>query len=230
MPFDPLFFERVPLILAVQIALANFRANRRRNAGTDERAGLIRDRSTNNQFWAVECGVFAGSALVTTGELLRDFDADFMLIGLDTFAGLPPLAGRDLELAPEGAPYRTKTLFTETSLEAVGDRLRAAGLEESAWLVEGLFAKTLPTLPAGQTYHFVNVDCDLYEPHIECLEYFYPRMEPGGIVFFDDYESVSYPMVRRAVDDFMAGKPEKLAFLRYGPDEPNHTKAFIVKD
>jgi O-methyltransferase len=229
-PFDELFFERVPLIMAVQIALANYRANRRRDTTDDQRASAIRDQSSNNRFWVAECGVFAGSALVTTGQLMRDFGIEFMLVGLDTFTGLPPLAGKDLELAPPDAPYRTKTLFTETSVAAVTERLQAVGLEKNAWLIEGLFKDTLPQLPDGQTYHFVNVDCDLYEPHIECLEYFYPRMEPGGVIFLDDYESVSYPMVRRAVDDFMTGKPEQLGFLRYGPDKPNHTKAFIIKE
>lgn len=229
-PFDPLFFERVPLILAVQIALANFQANRLRSASGEAGAEAIRNRSINNRFWAAECGIYTGSALVTTGQLLRDFGVDFMLVGLDTFAGLPPLAGVDLALAPDDAPYRSKTLFADTSVEKVIERLRAHALESNSWLIAGIFANTLPLLPPAHTYHFVNVDCDLYEPHIECLEYFYPRMEPGGVVFFDDYESVAYPMARRAIDEFMEDKPEQLGFLRYGPDKSNHTKAFIVKE
>ena len=230
-PFDTLFFERVPLIFACQIALANFRANRLRDATErGSRAAELRDASRNNRFWAAECGVFSGSALLATGQIIRDFGVEFMLVGLDTFAGLPPLAGKDLELAPADAPYRNKTLFTETSIEAVGEKLRAAGFGNSMWLIEGLFKDTLPLLPAGHTYHFVNIDCDLYEPHLECLEYFYPRLEPGGVIFFDDYESVAFPMARRAIDDFMEHKPESLGFLRYGPDLPNHRKAFLIKN
>jgi hypothetical protein len=230
LPFEPLFFERVPLILACQLALANFRANRKRDAvDPDSQAARLRQSSRNNMFWSVECGVFSGSALLATARTIQDFGIDFMLVGLDTFAGLPALAGRDLELAPEDAPYRSKVLFTETSIGAVQAKVNDAGLRDSVWLLEGLFSATLPLLPADHTYHFVNIDCDLYEPHIECLEYFYPRMEPGGVIFFDDYDSVAFPMARRAIDDFMQGKKETLAFLQYGPEHTNHRKAFLVK-
>jgi len=87
---------------------------------------------------------------------------------------------------------------------------------------------TLPALPE-QRYHFVNIDCDLYEPHIECLEYFYPRMASGSIVFFDDYHSVEFPMAGQAIDDYMRDKPEQLLHLRFGEEGPNRTKCFFVK-
>jgi predicted O-methyltransferase YrrM len=119
-------------------------------------------------------------------------------------------------------------MFTETSVEQVQARIDEAGFHGELELRAGLFSETLPTLPE-QRYHFVNVDCDLYEPHVECLRYFYPRMVPGGIVFFDDYHSVDYPMAGRAIDAFMRGQPEKLLHLRYGDDGPNRTKAFFIK-
>lgn len=228
-PFDPLFFERVPLLLACQIAVANFIANRKRDRHDSSRATELAERSVNNRFWAAECGVFTGNAMIATAKLMRDANVDFMLLGLDTFTGLPELTGKDLDLAPENAIYRTRKLFTETSIEAVSEIAVSEGLAESIWLVKGEFKDTLPTLPDGARYNFVNIDCDLYEPHLQCLEYFYPRVEPGGVIFFDDYESVNFPMVRRAVDDFMCDKPESLAFLRFGADCPNHCKAFLVK-
>ena len=54
-------------------------------------------------------------------------------------------------------------------------------------------------------------------------------MVRGGIVFFDDYHSVNYPMAGKAIDKFMANKPERLQHLRFGEDGPNRTKAFFVK-
>jgi O-methyltransferase len=64
---------------------------------------------------------------------------------------------------------------------------------------------------ADAQFCFVNVDVDLYEPTRESLEFFYPRMVPGGVLVLDDYGSaLQSPGVARAVDEFLAGRPETL--------------------
>lgn len=55
---------------------------------------------------------------------------------------------------------------------------------------------------------FVHIDVDLYEPTRDSLEFFYPRVTPGGIIVCDDYGFVSCPGATQAVDEFMAGRPE----------------------
>ncbi|MGH8618734.1 MAG: TylF/MycF/NovP-related O-methyltransferase [Burkholderiales bacterium] len=50
-------------------------------------------------------------------------------------------------------------------------------------------------------YRFVNLDVDLFEPTHESLEYFYPRLAPGGLIVSDDY---SWPGARRAREDYAA--------------------------
>ncbi len=230
-PYEDLFRERVPMIITCQLALAHFRANWVTVGGAQPGArgeASVKKRMTNNMFWATECGVYAGNSLIATARLLQDFGLEYQLIGLDTFEGLPAISERDNQFAPEKAVYRTKTLFADSSISDVEEKLSSEGFRSSVWLVKGLFADTLPKLPE-RTYHFVNIDCDLYDPHIECLEYFYPRMEPGGVIYFDDYHSVDFPMARHAIDAFLQGKPERLIHMRYGEDGPNHTKTFIVK-
>ncbi|PTT90929.1 hypothetical protein DBR45_55715 [Pseudomonas sp. HMWF031] len=150
------------------------------------------------------------------------------MLGLDTFSGLPPLSEQDKLFAPADATYLNQTLFTETSLAGVQALIDRAELGAHVELREGLFSQSLPLLEE-QKYHYVNIDCDLFEPHIECLEYFYPRMVKGGVIFFDDYNSVNYPMAGKAIDQFFETKPEALAQIRYGDDAPNRTKAYVVK-
>jgi O-methyltransferase len=225
-PYDPLFAERIPVLQAFQIALANYLSARKQPKGWRRLASFL-DRQ-DSRFQAVECGVYTGSSLLACAELARASGLDFRMIGLDTFTGLPPLSKTDREFAPQGAKYLEETFFTDTSIEAVQEKVRSAGLEKRIELKKGLFSDTLPLL-GEQRYHFVNVDCDLYEPHLECLEYFYPRMVCGGVLFFDDYHSVNYPMARKAIDRFMKGKPEVLSHLRFGPDAANRTKAFLIK-
>jgi hypothetical protein len=229
-PFPEIFFERIPVLHSFQLAIANFlrseKQKKKKNLWDDFlwKIGIRR----LQRFNALECGVFKGSSLVACAKYAQETGIPFKMIGLDTFNGLPPLSEQDKFLAPADATYRNKTLFTETSLASVQELVDRAQLTEFIDLREGLFGQSLPLLEE-QKYHFVNIDCDLFEPHIECLEYFYPRMVPGGVIFFDDYNSISYPMAGKAIDQFFADKPEKLAQMRYGNDAPNRTKAYIVK-
>lgn len=225
-PYDPVFSERVPLLQAFSLALGNYRTGSGCRPG---RIGALRTLlRPPAPFRAVECGVFSGNSLCACASIARDQGVDFQFWGLDTFEGLPKLSDIDKQFAPPKASYRTRRLFTDTSVDTVRQLLDEAGFGEEIHLVPGLFAKTLPRL-AEATYHFVNIDCDLYEPHLECLDYFYPRMVPGGIVFFDDYYSIDYPMARQAIDKFMTDKPERLQHLRFDGDGPNITKSFFVK-
>lgn len=218
-PYAPELAERVPVLQAFSLAIANYvRLQAAAASAGQERV----------PFLGAECGVFSGNSLMACAGLARDSGIDFRLLGFDTFTGLPELSATDRQLAPSSAPYLRKTMFTETSYEGVAARVAEAGLQREISLHQGLFAQTLPKL-AEAKYHFVNIDCDLYEPHLECLEYFYPRMVPGAVVFFDDYHSKDYPMAGKAVDHFMAGVPEQLMHLRFGPDAANRTKSFFIK-
>lgn len=177
---------------------------------------------------AAECGVYRGHSLVACLRIARDLRVPVKFTGLDSFTGLPELDKEDLELAPEKALYREKVLFDDTSFDAVSNLLKLAGFSDTAQLVGGFFIDTLPTLNEAR-YDFVNIDCDLYAPHIECLEYFYPRMNNGGIIFFDDYHSHDFPMAKHAIDKFLEDKPETLFHLRFGIDGVNHMKCYIEK-
>jgi hypothetical protein len=212
--------ERAPLVHAFERAVMEEKLRRVAAKGRGEEEG---------RSFAAECGVYQGFSLAACLEIANRQDLPLTIIGLDTFTGLPPLSATDEALAPPAAIYRTRTIFDKTSLASVTDRLAAVGGASRFELVQGLFAETLPKLPE-RSYFFVNIDCDLYEPHMECLAYFYPRLRPGGILFFDDYDSVDYPMGQHAVDAFLADKPEMLWHVRLGQAGTNLTKSFIVKE
>ena len=59
-------------------------------------------------------------------------------------------------------------------------------------------------------FAFVHIDVDLHDPTRDCMEFFYSRMDPGGIILCDDYGSGYCPGATKAVDDFLADKPEKM--------------------
>ena len=51
-----------------------------------------------------------------------------------------------------------------------------------------------------------HIDADFYESVRYSLEYWWPRISPGGYVKFDDYGA--FIGCNRAVDEFLATRPE----------------------
>ena len=54
----------------------------------------------------------------------------------------------------------------------------------------------------GRTFAFVRIDADLYQPTLDSMAFFYPRMSAGGIVLCDDYGCSSRPGAAQAIDQF----------------------------
>ena len=66
-------------------------------------------------------------------------------------------------------------------------------------IVRGWFEDTIPSAEVGPIA-FLHIDADWYDSTRIPLETFYERMQPGGIVLIDDYES--WAGCKRAVNEF----------------------------
>ena len=150
-----------------------------------------------------EIGVFEGAS----ARLLAGVKGANTLHLFDTFAGLPQPGGR------EG---RFKEGMFEAGLDVV--RRRLAGYEGVAFH-QGMFPDTARPV-AGRRFAFVHVDVDLESSTLAALDFFYPRMLPGGIIVTHDFSTI--PGVARAFERFLADKPEKLIEL------PT-SQAFLIK-
>ncbi len=119
----------------------------------------------------------------------------------DTFAGFKQ---EDAERDPA---RDSATHFRDTTLETV-----KAFLDDSQNLTfcPGWFPETAAAVPQQEVFAFVHLDCDLYRPMKSALEFFYPRMSPGGMIAIHDYGSGRWPGVAQAVDEFLSDKPEGL--------------------
>ena len=71
---------------------------------------------------------------------------------------------------------------------------------EKCVLRKGYFPDTAVGL--NDTFCFVNLDMDLYQPMLEGIRFFWENMCPGGIILLHDYFEPQLPGVRRAVADF----------------------------
>ena len=151
----------------------------------------------------LELGTYKGGTATVLATMARKLGRTLYV--LDTFEGFAAadLAGIDADKQME---------FADTSLESV--RSLVGG--ESVVFVKGYFPATAANLPPGARYALVHIDCDLYAPIKAALDYFYPRMSPGGFIIVHDYSSLHWDGAERAVDEFFADKPESLIPLTDG--------------
>ena len=138
-----------------------------------------------------EVGVYQGCSarmisLASNGAPLHLFD---------TFSGLP---------APDAHEHgRMRQGHYAASLEGVQAYLAD---RPDVRFYQGMFPQTA-TPVADTKFSFVHLDVDLKSSTRGCLEFFYPRMLPGGIILTHDYSYLDG--VREAFDEFLAGRPER---------------------
>jgi len=140
----------------------------------------------------VELGVYRGHTLAPLAFLAKRHSRD--IFAIDTFGGFSQdqLVGIDSQLGVE---------FDDTSLQNV-QRL-VSPVNNQVRYLKGVFPNSaiLETLNP-HAFCFVHLDCDLYEPSLKALEYFWPRITSGGLIFLHDYHSRSFKGIKQAVLQF----------------------------
>jgi O-methyltransferase len=156
---------------------------------------LERLRSEKISGHLAEVGVYRGEL----SRFIHRVDPDRRLYLFDTFEGFP---SQDLE--DQG---RIDTRFQDTSVDQV---LRTIGDSTNVVIKKGRVPETLADLGAEQ-FAFLLLDLDLYNPTLSSLQFFYPRLTSGAYVLVHDYNSPeSHGACKRALDEFIVGKPEKV--------------------
>lgn len=146
-----------------------------------------------------ELGVYRGA----TAAFLHTLAPSRTLYLLDTFGGLPE---NDLAADPSGESGKT---CANTSIELVKERVG----EENVVYCPGYFPDTASAIPDRERFALVHLDCDLLVPTRAGLEFFYPRMNAGGLIIVHDYCGTRWPGVAEAVDAFLADKLESPVLL-----------------
>jgi hypothetical protein len=144
-----------------------------------------------------ELGVYKGHTASLLAIMARRLGRTAYL--LDTFTGFD-------EADLKGMDAGISMSFADTSIEAV----RQLVGEQNVTFVPGYFPATTAQLPPYATYCLVHIDCDLYAPMRSALEYFYPRLVPGGFLILHDYSSLSWSGAERAIDEFFSGRTESV--------------------
>lgn len=134
---------------------------------------------------------------VYQGDFAQDINAVFpdkSFYLFDTFTGFDR---RDVAPEVNRRFSRANQDFSNTSVAAV---LAKMPYPAQCIVKQGFFPETAADIQ--EKFCFVSIDTDLYEPIFAGLNYFYPRLCPGGYIFVHDFNNQEYPGAAEAVRAF----------------------------
>ncbi len=145
---------------------------------------------------AVEVGSFkGGSAYFLATAFLAAVGKELPVHVVDTFEGHPASKiGKD-------EPKQVVGQFSRTSYDDVREYLSHFAKIK---VHKGEFTTVVSKLK-DERYGLAHIDVDLRESTLDCLEFFGPRMERGGVIVLDDFQAAKCPGVEAAAEDYLAG-------------------------
>lgn len=155
----------------------------------------------------VECGVGSGNSLGTLAMMLHRMGSERRIHAFDSYRGFPEGTKEDAA----GFSPRKKRVYEQFTVEFVkanvalraGDRAVAERID----YVEGFFPESFARY-RGDRVALLHVDVDLYQGYVDALDFFVPKMNPGGMILFDEYDkgndATKWPGAKKAVDEFIA--------------------------
>lgn len=173
-----------------------------------------------------ECGVYRGATALLLCHALRSRHAAYYGEGMhliDSFSGTSASVDQDLiPVRDASGNVQMQPFFpqgkTDTSAEIV------KGFFAPEFPGVGIHAGWIPAVFASlpeAAWAYVHLDVTLFEPTMAALEYFYPRLSPGGVIICDG--SIFCPGAESAVRQYC--EREALAFVVLG-----HREYVLSKD
>ena len=148
-----------------------------------------------------ECGCFRGHSSYVIASLLKQQEFRHTYWIFDSFEGISEKSAIDNEGEGAGIPQE----FLKATMENLQKVLQPFAFVS---IHKGWIPEVFDTAPvASEKFAFLHIDVDLYEPTRACLEFFYPRLSPGGVVFVSNYGVSHWPGSIQAVDEFVAQNP-----------------------
>jgi tetratricopeptide (TPR) repeat protein len=172
---------------------------------------LAEIRDKNIQGDIAEFGIFEGWWINFLYRTTEDLGLRRRIYGFDSFEGLS-------DPHPEHDQAFWKKGQYACGLEQVSRNVKLAKRPRLK-LVKGFFEKSLRTAEAllAEQFCYARIDCDIYRPALECLQYLGPRLADGAIVVFDDWPHVRGFGEQRALEEWLPSVPHlKFEFLFYG--------------
>jgi O-methyltransferase len=137
-----------------------------------------------------ELGVYKGDFAKRVNQLFPDKK----LYLFDTFEGFD---AKDITTEKQNHYSSGEQEFSDTSVELVLNKMK---YRDNCIVKKGHFPESANDV--NDSFCFVGLDADLYEPVLSGLRFFYPRLENKGYIFVHDFNNDLYKGARQAVLEF----------------------------
>ena len=149
-----------------------------------------------------EFGTWRGATAMLVAKVLHTYQPhdSKMVHCFDTFHGLE-------DFLPQDGPASGFSGEWAGSAEELRAMIRLHELEDAIVVHRGRIEETLPQLLAARpelSFCFAYCDADLYGPTAAVLEHLPPRLLPGGLLAFDEWNCDVFPGEGIAVGEFLS--------------------------
>jgi O-methyltransferase len=159
-----------------------------------------------------ELGVYKGEFAKRINQLFPEKK----LYLFDTFEGFDQ---KDISTEKNSNFSSGEQDFSDTSVELVLSKMK---YRENCIVKKGFFPDSATDV--DDTFCFVSIDADLYEPILAGLKYFYPKLSHKGYIFIHDFNNDLYKGSKKAVQEFCS-----LNDIHYLPIPDSGGTAIITK-
>jgi O-methyltransferase len=166
-----------------------------------------------------ECGTYRGATALLLAHAWRsrlpEFAGDDLYL-IDSFVGTSASGEHDLiPVRGDDGAMRREAFFPVAQAGLTPELVRSYFAEfPRVNICAGWIPQVFATLPE-RAWAFIHLDVTLYEPTLAALEYFFPRLTPGGVIICDG--SIFCPGANKAWNEFCARR--QLPFVVLGNRE-----------
>jgi O-methyltransferase len=141
-----------------------------------------------------ELGVYQGNF----AKYINKVFPERKLYLFDTFEGF---SENDMNIEKQIREFEKTEYFKNTNIDIVLSKMEN---KENCIIRKGYFPESAEGI--DDTFAFVNIDVDLFEPIYNGLSYFYPRLNKGGYIFVHDYNNKHWTGAKEGVKKFSREK------------------------
>jgi len=160
-----------------------------------------------------ECGVWTGHSAYILCSLMKENNFKDELYIFDSFeGGLSKKNKKDTNLRYD---YDNEMDISESEVFFSTEKQVRDCLKEFDFF--NIYAGWIPSRfeeVRDLKFSFVHIDVDLYEPTLDSLKFFYPRLSKGGVIQCDDYGLSQFPGAKKAVDEFLSSDVKPTFFYK----------------
>lgn len=163
----------------------------------------------------VECGTWRGGSIAGMSTVLADQNRKYYIY--DSFEGLPDATAEDGQAAVDYQNDTTHPHYFDNctaEMAYVQNAMKIAQVNpDNITITQGWFIDTLPHFDKNEKIAILRMDGDFYDSTMQCFDYLYDQVVPGGLIIIDDY--FPWDGCVRAIYDFMSkrGLADRIRFF-----------------